>query len=418
MRALLLCAVALPLTASRLCNAVTDCDAPAPPRLSSAALTACAAACTTLFFPPHSSFLISSIDISNTSGLTLLFGEGARLTATPNASEFPVGPFFPPMGKTMCYRAVIFGRNVTDLLIKGPTSAVIDGTGAPWQPLRPTLPLQAPKLLELVDAARVAVEGLTFLNSPNWHVHLVFATDVRFTNVTVLGNRSWGGTDGIDPHSVRNMLVEGAYIDVGDDAMAVTSGAHDMSQELLPSTNITVRHSYLRARNFAIGSGTYANVTHVTVEDCAIGDAEGSAPWAIKIKSHCPTGGVVENLVFQRLRLGHIRPNAYQQPNGGYALSIYETYGSSKCAEAGPAPPFAVTAIRNISFINISGLSAVWAANPLQGVPHGNNVTGLVFKNVSFGPTSAAAPWVCLNVSGTRVEGVVEPPLPRECLWP
>ena len=408
-----------PATAARVCNAATDCGALPPPSLSSSALSACAASCSTLLFPPHSAFLVSSIDLSNTSGLTLQFGEGATITATPNASLYPIAPFFPPMGNTTCYRAVIFGRNVTNLTLRGPPSAILDGGGAPWQPLRPSLPHQAPKLLELVDVAGLRVEGLTFLNSANWHIHIVFGDDILFSNVTVLGNRSWGGTDGIDPHSCTNMVVEGAHIDVGDDAMAVTSGAHDLTKKLLPSHNITVRNTNMVARNFAIGSGTYANVSEVVVEDCTIGDEHGSAPWAIKIKSHCPYGGVVENVTFQRLKLGHIRPNAYEEPEGGYALAIYANYGSSGLCEeavAGEAPsPFSPTLIRNISFVDIVGLSAVWAANPIAGVPHGNPISGLLFRNVSFGPTSASRPWICSNVSGTRAEGV-EPPLPAECL--
>ena len=74
----------------------------------------------------------------------------------------------------------------------------------------------------------------------------------------------------------------------------------------------------------------------------------------------------------------------------------------------------APTAITNISFIDIAGLSAVWAASPLNGTAHAN-VTGLLFRNVSFGPVSAHQPWVCSGVEGTRVEGVVEPPLPKAC---
>ena len=227
----------------------------------------------------------------------------------------------------------------------------------------------------------------------------------------VLGNRSWGGTDGIDPHSCVNVTIQGAHIDVGDDAIAVTSGSRDDNGLLVATRNVTVRNSFLVSRNFAIGSSVAGNVSEVLVEDTRIGEEEGSAPWAVKIKTHCPNGGAVANVTFRRLQLGHIRPNAYQQPHAGYALAIYMDYGSSHLC--GPDPP-APTAISNVSFIDIVGLSAVWAANPFQGTPHAN-ITGLLFKNVSFGPTSAEAPWVCTGVVGTRVEGVVQPPLPQTC---
>lgn len=406
----------------KTCDAEIDCGAvPDGRTLSSAALSACVLVCDTITFATNAVFLVSSIDISNTRSLTLDFSDNSGLIATTNISSYPIAPFFPPMGSTSCYRSVIFGRNVSNLLIRGPTTAVIDGQGAMWQPLRPTLPHQAPKMLELVDAINVTVQGLTFLNSANWHIHLVFASNIRMINNTVLGNRSWGGTDGIDPHGSTDVIIEGAHIDVGDDAIAVTSGAHDITGVLYPAKRVHVLNSYLRSRNFAIGSGTFANVSDVVVEDTRIGDDEGSAPWAIKIKTHCPFGGVVSNITFQRLRLGAISPNSYQQPNAGYALAIYENYGGgcgkdTNITALGPSP-FALTAIHNITFKDIIGTSAVWASNPLEGVelPGGANVTNLHFENVSFGNVSAAQPWICRGVVNTSVVGMVQPPLPTTC---
>lgn len=407
------------------CDVVRDCRIPGnTSALVSDALSACAARCAgggggTLFFAPHTTWQVASVDISNTSGLTLSFGDGALLQGSGNVSAYPVTQFFGARapgaaapGNNLCYRAVLFGRNVTDLLVTGPRSAAMDGNGSVWWPIRATLPYQAPKLFELVDATRVRVEGMSFTNSANWHVHIVFSHDIVFSRVAVLGSRVPGGTDGIDPHSVTNMLIEDSHIDVGDDAIAVTSGPHDLTGALMPTRNVTVRRCFLQSRNFAIGSATFANISDVVLEDSTIGDDEGSAAWAIKIKSHCPDGGVVSNITFQRLRLGAISANSYQQPKGGYALAIYATYGSSVCE----GPPFAPTAIRNVSFIDIAGKSAVWAANAIVGVPHGSPVEGLLFRNVSFGNVSSPTPWLCTNVTGTRVEGLVHPPLPPACM--
>ena len=405
--------------AARVCDAVLDCGAVADNKtLSSDALSACAQTCGTIVFPVNSSFLISSIDISNTRNLTLLFEDGAGLYATTNKSAFPIAPFFPPMGNTTCYRANIFGRNISGFRLEGPTTATVDGNGWTWQPDRPTSKIQAPKLLELVDATDVTIQGMSLINSANWHVHVVFCARVLFLNVTVLGAREFGGTDGFDAHSCTDVLVDRALIDVGDDAIAITSGAHDITGALYPTSRVRVVNSYLRARNFAIGSGTYANVTEVVVEDTRIGDDEGSAPWAIKIKSHCPFGGVVSNITFQRLTFGAIKPNSYQQPDGGYAISIYENYGGGcgKSSDGETPSPYAPTDIRNITFKDIVGKSAVWAGNPIQGVlvPGGANVTGLHFENVSFGNVSSRTPWLCDGVVETTAIDVT-PPVPSSC---
>lgn len=399
--------------AGRVCDVVVDCKAvPDNQTLATDAINTCIRACCdspvcTIRFPQDSAFLITSLDISNTTGLTIEFGQNASLSASTNASLYPIAPFFPRMGNTTCYRAVFFGRFVQGLLVSGPSSALVDGNGWSWQPNRSILPHQAPKLFELIDADDVTMTGVTWANSANWHFHLQYCNNVTLTNLTVIGARAFGGTDGIDPSSCTNTLIQGAYIDVGDDGIAITSGVHDLTGALMPSTNITVRDSYIRSRNFAIGSGTYANVTNVTVEDCRIGDEEGSAPWAIKIKTHKPRGGVVANITFQRLKLGRIAPNAYQQPNAGYALALYNNYGSPS-----GNMEFAPACIEDVLFKDIVATSAVWASNPLAGFEP-SAIRRLRFDNVSFGVISSPTPWICFNVSDTTIGTGGLQPMPR-----
>ena len=395
------------------CDAVTDCGAVADNHTNAdAALSACAQRCATITFPVGAAFRVASVDISNTTGLTLSFGERASLWASADKGDYPLAPFFPPMGKTQCLRAVIFGRNVSAFTLEGPTSAIIDGAGAAFQPGRNTTKLQMPKLFELVDVSNATVRGMTFQNAANWHIHFLWCSHVRFLNNTVLGPRAWGGTDGIDPSSCTDVLIDGAHIDVGDDAIAVTAGGpHDITGAIMPTARVTVRNSNLVSRNFAIGSATYSNVSEVLVEDCRIGDDHGSAAWAIKIKSHEPNGGDVSNITFRRLTLGNISENSYQQPGGGMALAVYSNYGS----ELGGAP-FAPSRTHNISFIDIKGIGARWAAQPLTGGGvNGTTLGPLYFENVDFGAVRERAPWVCNDVAGTVVRGAVRPPLPAAC---
>jgi polygalacturonase len=400
------------------CDAVADCGAvPDNRTLADAALTACAARCGTIAFAPGVALRVASVDVSNTTGLTLEFGDGASLWASANASDYPLAPFFPRSGATLCYRAVLFGRNVTDFTLTGPTSAVIDGAGAAFQPGRNTSAVQTPKLLELVDVRNASVVGLTLQNAANWHVHVLYCARVRFLNNTVLGPRAWGGTDGIDPSSCTDVLIDGAYIDVGDDAVAITAaGLHDLTGELMPTRGVTVRNSYLRSRNFAIGSATFSNVSEVLVEDTRIGDDAGSAAWGIKIKSHEPNGGTVSNVTFRNIRMGRIAPNAYQQPDGGMALAVYSNYGDGGGGSGGRPSPFAPSRTYNISFVNVTALGARWAAQPLSGGGANGSALGpLHFVDVDFGNVTEPAPWVCSDVAGTTVSGVLQPPMPPEC---
>jgi polygalacturonase len=407
-------------SSSSTCDLIRDCGAIADNQtLADDAITSCAKRCSTLIFPPFSTFAIASIDISNTSGLSMIFNEGSILSATTNKSAYPITPFYPPMGKTLCYRSPIFGRNVTNFFMTGPTSAIIDGQGATWQPDRPTDPMQAPKLFELVDVENATIVGMTFLNSANWHVHFLWCKNVTFLKNTVLGSRAYGGTDGIDPSSCSDVLIDNAYIDVGDDAIAVTAGGyHDVTGLPMPTNNVHVQNSYLRSRNFAIGSATYSNVSNIVVENTRIGDDDGSAAWGIKIKQHYPNGGIVSDCLFRNLTFGKILNNSYQQPGGGYALAIYSNYGVEEGGNLfQSSPPFSLSHIGNITFQDIKGLSARWAAQPLTGVPNGSSLGPLHFINVSFGHVTEPKPWVCTDdVVGTTVKGRLEPPIPKgEC---
>lgn len=66
----------------------------------------------------------------------------------------------------------------------------------------------------------------------------------------------------------------------------------------------------------------YSGVYDVVMEDCEIGDDVGSSPWAIKYKSHQQYVGTLRNHTYRRLRVGRIASNSYQQPHGGYFMSI------------------------------------------------------------------------------------------------
>lgn len=92
--------------------------------------------------------------------------------------------------------------------------------------------------------------------------------------------------------------------------------------EMVPARNIHIYRSEILSRNVCVGSATFGGVLDVVVEDCRIGDDEGSSPWAIKYKSHQTSPGPMRNHTFRNLRLGRIAPNSWQQPHGGTAIII------------------------------------------------------------------------------------------------
>ena len=103
-----------------------------------------------------------------------------------------------------------------------------------------------------------------------------------------------------------------------------------------------------------------------------IGDERGSAPWAIKCKSHQQYPGAMTNHTWRRLQVGEIRPNSYQQPGGGYFMSIELRY--HPLIPNRTCHPWDCPAFENVSFedIAISGARragdiAGFAGDPLRG---------------------------------------------------
>jgi hypothetical protein len=63
------------------------------------------------------------------------------------------------------------------------------------------------------------------------------------------------------------------------------------------------------------------------MEDCEIGDDEGSASWGIKYKSHQNYAGALVNHTYRRIKVGKIGANAHTAPYGrtGYFMSTYSS---------------------------------------------------------------------------------------------
>ena len=74
-------------------------------------------------------------------------------------------------------------------------------------------------------------------------------------------------------------------IDTGDDGISVksTNSSEPGSTHIqVPARNIHIYRTTVLSRNFCVGSATFGGVYDLVMEDCIIGDDNGSSPWAIK----------------------------------------------------------------------------------------------------------------------------------------
>jgi polygalacturonase len=186
-----------------VCGAVADNATNAAPAISACVAPGgpCGGAGSTLTLPAGASFLVGSVDLSNTVGLTLSFGPGAGLYGSANQSWYPLQTQLPPTNMPILdtqWRALLYARNVSGLTLTGPPSAVVDGLGWSWWAAfnNNTLAYQRPKLVEIVDGTDVVFKGLTYRNSPFWTLHTLYCSRVKFVGVTVTAPRAVGNTDG------------------------------------------------------------------------------------------------------------------------------------------------------------------------------------------------------------------------------
>eukprot|EP00038_Savillea_parva_P030910 m.81295 g.81295 ORF g.81295 m.81295 type:complete len:458 (+) comp9402_c1_seq1:109-1482(+) len=362
-----------------------------------------------VFFPGPAVYKITE-SIALVSNLTILLAGDTTLqsiTRPPYNGQHPACP-------TLSWRngptAVLCGTNISNIALIGEdaTTSVLDGGGWPWY--NKSTWGQGPRLFEVAWSRNITLSHVGLHNSPAWTVHPTFSTDILAENIEILNPRAVGNTDGFDPDSCTNVILRDSVIDTGDDGISIKSGNSTepgATHIQMPSQNIHIYRTKILSRNYCIGSATFGGVYDVVMEDCEIGDDEGSSPWAFKYKSHQSYPGTLRNHTYRRIRVGRIAPNSYQQPNGGYFMSIELRY--HPLIPNRTCTPWDCPLFDGVHFEDIVATGAARAGD-INGFK-GDLLNGLTFKNVTFKETPKLG-WSCGYVNlDTFSAQDVQPPL-------
>lgn len=242
------------------------------------------------------------------------------------------------------YSPFIYGRGLDNVAITGPGR--IDGQGAanflPWRPKQKPdqrllrqmghdgVPVEQrvfgdghllrPHFIQFFDCRAVLIDGPTIVDSPFWVVHPVYCDHVVVRNITVLSGHI--NSDGVDPDSSSNVLIENCTFDVGDDGVAIKSGRDQDGWRVgRPATDIVVRncrYSGGTGGGVAIGSEMSGGVRRVYIEDWDIPKAHH----ALYFKANLDRGGLIEDVHIRNIRAGRtdvlvIFTNDYHSYRGG-----------------------------------------------------------------------------------------------------
>ncbi|MES1200119.1 MAG: glycoside hydrolase family 28 protein [Pseudomonadota bacterium] len=163
-----------------------------------------------------------------------------------------------------------------------------------------------PQFIQPYRCRNVLIEGVTLMGSPMWQVHPVLCQNVTVRGLTIDGG---GGpnTDGCDPESCTDVLIENCIFNTGDDCIAIKAGRNgDGRRTATPSQNIVIRNCQMRDGHGAltVGSEISGGVRYVFAENCQMSSPH--LDHAIRIKNNAMRGGDLEHLYFRDLRIGQV----------------------------------------------------------------------------------------------------------------
>ncbi|KAK9027003.1 hypothetical protein V6N11_066852 [Hibiscus sabdariffa] len=207
--------------------------------------------------------------------------EDAEILGIQDENQWPLMPPLPSYGHGRehhgpRYGSLIHGRNLKDVVITG-HNGTINGQGQSWWKKyhQKLLDHTRGPLVQIMWSSDIVIANITLRDSPFWTFHPYDCKNVTVRNVTILAPiHGAPNTDGIDPDSCEDVVIEDCYISVGDDAIAIKSGGINMGIAYgRPSRNILVRNLIVRSMvsaGISIGSEMSGGVSDVTVENLLV----------------------------------------------------------------------------------------------------------------------------------------------------
>lgn len=268
------------------------------------------------------------------SNINLHLEDGARVIFSDNPDDyFPV--VFTRWEGAECYNysPLIYANDCENISITG--SGTLIGSGQNWWHWKDLQQTAAEKLANMaadnVDVGKrifgtkeaalrpqfiqpiycrnVLFEDFTIIDGPQWTIHPVYCENVTVRNVNVLTRGH--NTDGLNPDSCKNVLIEGCTFDTGDDCIAINSGLNEDGWRVhKPCENIEIRNCTMNGGHGAIviGSAMSGGVRNVYAHDCKInGTMQG-----IRLKSMRGRGGYVDGARFENMEINDVSDQAIQ----------------------------------------------------------------------------------------------------------
>jgi polygalacturonase len=325
------------------------------------------------------------------SDITLDVAKGATLLGSPDHGDYRQMLVFRAKGQ----QSLISAANAHNIAITG--GGTIDGNGAGWwtgpDGKRPNSILGVgvfrPRLIVFDHCQHIRIEGVTVQNSPSWQIIPYYSDDIVIRGIKVLAPANSPNTDAIDPFSSSNMVIDHVTADVGDDNIAIKSGAINSPGPDSPAKNITITDCiFLHGHGLSIGSEIAGGAQNIHATRIQFkGTDQG-----IRIKANRDRGADVSDISFKDITMDGVKT----------AILITEYYPGTP--PEGDNPPQPVTRLtpffHNIRIENLKATNSD-VAGVIFGLPE-SKVKDITLKNVQI----AAATGMVISDANVTFAGV------------
>ncbi|MBB4035421.1 polygalacturonase [Dysgonomonas hofstadii] len=175
--------------------------------------------------------------------------------------------------------------------------------------------------VEPVGCRNILIEGVKITDATFWVIHPVACDNVTVRDVVIDSFNP--NSDGFDPESTTNALIEKCHFRTGDDGVAIKSGRDQDGWRIgQPTENIIVRDCTFEshANGVCIGSEISGGVRNVFIENVTIPKASNG----IYFKSNLDRGGYIENVWARNIKIDSVKTAVKFDPD--YKSESKENY--------------------------------------------------------------------------------------------
>lgn len=215
-----------------------------------------------------------------------------------------------------------------------------------------------PQFVQPQRSRNVLIEGITLRRSPMWVLNPVLCENVIIRGVTI--ESKGPNSDGCDPESSKDVLIENVNFHTGDDCIAIKSGRNNDGRRVnVKSENIVIQNCHFQDGHgaFTIGSEISGGARNVFFQDAVM--SSPNLKQALRFKNNALRGGLIEDIFIRNVYISELYNGS--SSTRGMVLSIDFNYQEGANGDYSPV-------VRNVDIRNVTATTANYAFY-LRGFP-------------------------------------------------